>query len=39
MVAEKIGRGNELILSKISQGNELRKFLKKFAAWEIGRGK
>ena len=25
MLAEEIGRGNEIVLSKIDQGNELRK--------------
>ena len=38
MVAEEIDRGNEIIWSKICQGNELRKFEKIAVAEEIGEG-
>ena len=33
MVAEEIGRGNEIILSKFGQGNELRKLIKRSGGW------
>ena len=38
MVAEEIGQGNEIILSKIGRGKYLRKFAKIVVAEEIGRG-
>ena len=34
MVAEEIGQGNEIILSIIGQGNELKEFSKKLVAEE-----
>ena len=38
IILSKIGRGNKIISSKIGRGNELRKFAKIVVAEEIGRG-